>query len=70
MLVEREQQYRTMLWLVLDPATPRESLVLRRGRAIGRLEDALSPLRTRLSRKELPPTGAVDSKRDRRNYRK
>lgn len=53
MLIERETQYRTMLRLSLDPATPRESLVLRQGRAIAWIEDALSPLRTRLSRKEL-----------------
>ena len=53
MLVDREGQYRTMLRLSLDPATPRESLVLRQGRAIGWIEDALSPLRSRLSRKEL-----------------
>ena len=53
MLIEREGQYRTMLRLSLDPATPRESLVLRQGRAIGWIDDALSPLRSRLSRKEL-----------------
>lgn len=53
LLIEREAQYRTMLRLSLDPATPRESLVLRQGRAISWLEDALSPLRSRLSRKEL-----------------
>jgi AcrR family transcriptional regulator len=53
MLLEREGQYRTMLRLSLDPATPRESLVLRQGRAIGWIEDALSPLRSRLPRKEL-----------------
>ena len=33
----------------LDPETPRESLVLRQGRVIGWLEDALAPLRSRLS---------------------
>jgi hypothetical protein len=53
LLIEREGQYRTMLRLSLDPATPRESLVLRQGRAIGWIEDALSPLRSRLPRKEL-----------------
>jgi AcrR family transcriptional regulator len=53
MLIEREGQYRTMLRLSLDPATPRESLVLRQGRAIGWIDDALSPLRKRLSRNEL-----------------
>jgi AcrR family transcriptional regulator len=52
-ILEREAQYRTMLRLALDPATPRESLVLRQGRAIGWLEDALSPLRSRLSQTQL-----------------
>jgi AcrR family transcriptional regulator len=52
-VLEREPQYRTMLRLSLDPATPRESLVLRQGRAIGWLEDALSPLRSRLSPTQL-----------------
>ena len=51
-LLEREPQYRTMLRLALDPATPRESLVLRQGRAVGWFEDALSPLRSQLSRAE------------------
>ena len=50
---EREAQYRTVLRLSLDPSTPRESLVLRQGRAIGWIEDALSPLRPRLSPSEL-----------------
>jgi len=50
---EREPQYRTVLRLSLDPSTPRESLVLRQGRAIGWIEDALSPLRPRLSPSEL-----------------
>jgi AcrR family transcriptional regulator len=52
-VVEREAHYRTMLRLSLDPATPRESLVLRQGRAIGWIEDALSPLRSRLSNAQL-----------------
>lgn len=52
-VLERGPQYRTMLRLALDPATPRESLVLRQGRAIGWLDDALSPLRSRLPRTEL-----------------
>ena len=52
-VVERETQYRTMLRLSLDPATPRDNLVLRQGRAIGWIEDALSPLRSRLSNAEL-----------------
>lgn len=36
-----EQSYRTMLRLSLDPVTPREDLVLRQGRAIKWIEDAL-----------------------------
>ena len=53
MIAEREAQYRTMLRLSLDPATPRDNLVLRQGRAIGWIEDALLPLRARLSPAEL-----------------
>jgi len=53
MVTERERQYRTMLRLSLDPATPRDTLVLRQGRAIVWLEDALAPLRSRLSHAEL-----------------
>ena len=53
MVAQRETQYRTMLRLSLDPATPRDSLVLRQGRAIAWIEDALAPLRSRLSRAEL-----------------
>jgi AcrR family transcriptional regulator len=53
LLLDREPQYRTMLRLSLDPATPRESLVLRQGRAVGWLEDALSPLRSQVSRTQL-----------------
>ena len=52
-VAEHETQHRTMLRLSLDPAIPRESLVLRQGRAIGWIEDALAPLRSRLSRAEL-----------------
>jgi AcrR family transcriptional regulator len=48
-VIEHESQQRTMLRLSLDPATPRESLFLRRGRVIGWLEDALAPLRSSLS---------------------
>jgi AcrR family transcriptional regulator len=53
LVLDREPQYRTMLRLSLDPATPRESLVLRQGRAVSWLEDALSPLRSQLSRTQL-----------------
>jgi AcrR family transcriptional regulator len=52
-IVERETQYRTMLRLSLDPSAPRESLVLRQGRAIGWIEEALAPLRSRMSPAEL-----------------
>ena len=52
-VAERETHYRTMLRLSLDPATPRESLILRQGRAIGWIEDALAPLRPRTSRAEV-----------------
>jgi len=44
-VVQHEETYRTMLRLSLDPATPKENLVLRQGRAIGWIEDALAPLR-------------------------
>jgi AcrR family transcriptional regulator len=53
MVTQREAHYRTMLRLSLDPATPRDQLVFRQGRAIGWLEDALTPLRPRLSKAEL-----------------
>jgi AcrR family transcriptional regulator len=49
-LLDTEAQQRTMLRLSLDPNTPSEHLVLRQGRVIGWLEDALEPLRSRLSR--------------------
>jgi AcrR family transcriptional regulator len=50
LVVQREAQYRTMLRLSLE-ATPEEraKLLLRQGRAIGWIEDALSPLRGRLA---------------------
>lgn len=51
-VVEGEQQYRAMLRLSLDPATPPESLMLRQGRAIGWIDEALSPLDGRMSRSE------------------
>jgi AcrR family transcriptional regulator len=52
-IIAGETTYRTMLRLSLDPETPRENLVLRQGRAIGWLEDALGPLRSQLSRARL-----------------
>ena len=53
LVAERESHYRTLLRLSLDPATPPESLVLRQGRAIAWIEDALAPLKPRLSRAEI-----------------
>lgn len=47
-IVDTEHQQRTMLRLSLDPQTPRDSLPLRQGRAIGWFEEALSPLRPQL----------------------
>ncbi len=52
-LIATEAQQRTMLRLSLDPSTPPDRLVLRQGRVIGWLEDALEPLRGRLSRAQL-----------------
>ena len=45
-VVENEAQLRATLWLALDPADgDRDQLVLRQGRAIGWIEDALAPLK-------------------------
>jgi AcrR family transcriptional regulator len=52
-LVDTEHQQRTMLRLSLDPTTSSESLPLRRGRAITWFEEALAPLRPRLSDAEI-----------------
>ena len=52
-VVDTEHQQRTMLRLSLDPETSRESLPLRRGRAITWFEEALSPLRPRLTDAEI-----------------
>jgi AcrR family transcriptional regulator len=52
-IADGEHNYRTMLRLSLDPATPKDRLVLRQGRAIGWIEDALSPLRSRYSRAQV-----------------
>lgn len=51
-LLESEAELRAMLRLSLDPAS-RAELPLRAGRAIGWIEDALAPLRDRLSEAEL-----------------
>lgn len=54
LIVNTEPQQRTMLRLSLDPDPDhRGELPLRRGRAIGWIEEALSPLRARLSEDEL-----------------
>jgi hypothetical protein len=47
--IETEPELRTMLRLSLEPG-PKEELLLRQGRAIGWIEEALDPLRSRLSR--------------------
>ncbi len=52
-IVDTEHQQRTMLRLSLDPQTPRDSLPLRQGRAIVWFEEALAPLRPRLSDGEI-----------------
>ena len=53
-IVDTEAQQRTMLRLSLDPdARAREPLLLRQGRAIGWIQEALAPLRVRLSDAEL-----------------
>ena len=50
--VDTEPELRTMLRLSLEPGPPHE-LLLRQGRAIGWIEEALSPLRARLGAAEL-----------------
>jgi AcrR family transcriptional regulator len=50
--IDTEPELRTMLRLSLGPG-PKEDLLLRQGRAIGWLEEALAPLRDRLPRSEL-----------------
>lgn len=44
--VEMEPQFRTMLRLSLEPDADRDPLLLRKGRAIAWIEDALAPLRS------------------------
>ena len=54
LIVDTEAQQRTMLRLSLDPdAKAREPLLLRQGRAIGWIQEALAPLRVQLSDAEL-----------------
>ena len=53
-VLEHEPELRTMLRLSLElPPPNRDSLPLRQGRVIGWIEDALAPLRGRLSAAEL-----------------
>jgi AcrR family transcriptional regulator len=52
-LIEHEPELRTMLRLSLEPATDGAALPLRQGRAIGWIDDALSPLRGHLPKREL-----------------
>lgn len=52
--VATEPQLRTSLRLSLDPgATQSQTLPLRRGRAIGWIEDALTPLRDKIAERDL-----------------
>ena len=52
-VIDTEQQQRTMLRLSLEPGQQRERLFLRQGRVIGWLEDALTPLQGRVPKPEL-----------------
>jgi AcrR family transcriptional regulator len=52
-ILDTELQQRTMLRLSLDPATSSEALPLRQGRAIAWFEQALAPLRSRLTDVEI-----------------
>lgn len=49
LIVETEHQQRTMLRLSLEPDAASTDLPLRKGRAIGWFEEALTPLRSQLS---------------------
>jgi AcrR family transcriptional regulator len=49
MILETEQQQRTMLRLSLEPATTPDQLPLRKGRAIRWFEEALAPARAQLT---------------------
>jgi AcrR family transcriptional regulator len=54
LIVDTEQQQRTMLRLSLEPdPNDRGELPLRQGRAIGWITEALAPLRTRMSEAKL-----------------
>ncbi len=51
--VEMEPQFRTMLRLSLEPDADRDQLLLRKGRAIVWIEDALAPLRSTMSEQDV-----------------
>jgi AcrR family transcriptional regulator len=53
LIVETEPQLRTMLRLSLEPELSPKELPLRKGRAIGWFEEALSPLRSQMSDEQL-----------------
>lgn len=49
LVLDTEPQQRTMLRLSLEPGTPSREMPLRKGRAIAWFEEALAPLRPRLT---------------------
>ncbi|MHA7305954.1 TetR/AcrR family transcriptional regulator [Arthrobacter sp. TMN-49] len=53
MIVETENQQRTMLRLSLDPMLPDDNLPLRQGRAIPWITEALEPLRGKMADDEI-----------------
>jgi AcrR family transcriptional regulator len=53
LVADTEPQQRTMLRMSLEPDAAEHDLPLRKGRAIGWIEEALNPLRGRLSAEEL-----------------
>jgi AcrR family transcriptional regulator len=52
-VVAHEPELRAQLRLSLDPASGPDTLPLRQGRAIGWIQEALEPLRERLTKREL-----------------
>lgn len=52
-VLDHEHELRTQLRLALDPDVDRRRLPFRQGRAIAWIEDALAPLRNRMTRTEL-----------------
>jgi len=53
LIVDTEAQQRTMLRLSLEPGPAERELPLRQGRAIGWIEEALAPLRGRLTERQI-----------------